>query len=57
MQLGTGLAECAPFAGIAPSYITCWKGFPTMLRPAGGDVGGAYFPKLKALQIRAVRAE
>jgi hypothetical protein len=35
----------APFAGIAASYITCWKGFPTMLRRTGGYVGGACFLK------------
>jgi hypothetical protein len=25
-----------PFAGIEPPYITCWKGFRTMLRFIGG---------------------
>jgi hypothetical protein len=48
MQLG--VFDCAPFAGIEPPYITCWKGFRTMLRSIGGYVGGALFPQAKALE-------
>jgi hypothetical protein len=48
MQLG--VFGCAPFAGIEPPYITCWKGFRTMLRSVGGYVGGAPFPQAKALE-------
>jgi hypothetical protein len=46
MQLSPDARGTAPpFAGIAASYITCWKGFPTMLRLTGGYVGGACFLK------------
>jgi hypothetical protein len=38
-----------PFARIEPPYITCWKGFETMLRPSGGIVAEACFLDLKAL--------
>jgi hypothetical protein len=39
-----------PFAGIEAPYITCWKGFRTMLRFTGEDVGGARYPQAKALE-------
>jgi hypothetical protein len=55
MQLWALISRsCAPFAAIAAPYITCWKGFPTMLRlPAGSSQKPV--SSIKGASFRAVK--